>query len=146
MWIKLIFLAGIGLSAGIAVAAGVFALITTIGVVPRLIGKTKTTPFVHLYEWAIVLGGGVGNLWYLLAGDWGLSWWPGNLFLGAYGLFSGIFVGCLATSLAEALNTTAILMRRLKLTRGLGYLVFSLALGKLCGSLWQFFFHMAKTS
>lgn len=143
-WIRMILVVIVGLGAGFAVAAGVFALITTIGVVPRLIGKTHTANRVHQYEWCIILGGSLGNLWYLIQPSFEMGSWFGNFWLGLYGLFAGVFVGCLATALAEALDTTAIFTRRLKLTGGLGYLVLALALGKLSGSLWQFFFEMAK--
>ncbi len=144
IWIKMGIILLTGLGAGFAVAAGVFALITTIGVVPRLIGKTDTADRIRFYEWSIILGGSLGNLWYLLGPSLQIENWAGIVCLCIYGLFTGLFVGCLATALAEALNTTAIFMRRMKLTGGLGYLVLALALGKLCGSLFQFFHGMAK--
>ena len=56
-WITDIILALMGLLAGIAVAAGVFALITGLGLVPRLAGKTSVASFCIALENAIMLGG-----------------------------------------------------------------------------------------
>ena len=41
----------VGLSAGAAASAGVFALITVIGILPRWAGHTRTARHVSLYEW-----------------------------------------------------------------------------------------------
>ena len=60
------------------------------------------------------------------------------------GLTQGIFVGCLAVSLAEALNGTAIFSRRVKLKYGLNFIILSVALGKMMASLIQFANDMAK--
>ena len=54
------------------------------------------------------------------------------------GLAQGVFVGCLAVSLAEALNGTAIFSRRVKLKMGLSFIVLSIALGKVVAALIQF--------
>ena len=63
----------------------------------------------------------------------------GNQLLALIGLCHGIFVGCLAISLAEALNATAIFARRMKLAVGLSFIVLSVALGKGVGALIYFF-------
>ena len=52
---------------------------------------------------------------------------------------TGIFVGCLAVALAEALNGTAIFARRAKLQMGLSFIVLSVAVGKVLASLLQFY-------
>ena len=54
----------IGLSAGAAASAGVFALITVIGILPRWAGHTRTAHHVSLYEWSVILGGTAGNLFF----------------------------------------------------------------------------------
>ena len=56
----------VGLSAGAAASAGVFALITVIGILPRWAGHTRTARHVSLYEWSVILGGTAGNLIFLL--------------------------------------------------------------------------------
>lgn len=131
MWIEQILFALIGLSAGFVVAGGVFALITSIGVIPRLAGRTHTARHIKKYETSVFLGGVTGCLlslleWKLILGQW---------FAGVIGIFIGIFVGCMATALAESLNTTAVFSRRVKLHKGIPYVVLSLALGKTIGSL-----------
>ena len=62
MWIKDVFLGFIGLASGFAVAAGVFAFVVTLGVVPRFAGKTHTSGRVLTYESFIFLGGVFGTL------------------------------------------------------------------------------------
>lgn len=136
-------LALIGLSAGSIIAAGVFAFLAIIGVFPRLIGKTKTNSHIMLYETVIVSGGIFGNLWDLYEYSFApcLSW-IAPLFLGVFGAGVGIFVGCLAMSLAETLKALPVISRRIRLSVGLQYLIFSIALGKLAGSLLYFFYGM----
>ena len=64
---------------------------------------------------------------------------PAKIFQGIMGLCQGIFVGCLAVALAEALNGTAIFARRAKLQMGLSFIVLSVAVGKVLASLLQFY-------
>lgn len=80
----------------------------------------------------------------------------GHLLLIVYGLSAGIFVGCIAVALAEILDTFPIMFRRLKLSWEMGekttgqktskwqtipleWMLFSMAFGKLAGSLFSFF-------
>ena len=51
-----------------------------------------------------------------------------------------IFVGCIAVALAEILNTFPILFRRLYINRGLSGVMIAMALGKMAGSFYYFFF------
>ena len=53
-------------------------------------------------------------------------------------LAQGIFVGCLAVSLAEALNATAIFARRVKLKVGLSFVILAVAVGKVLAAVIQF--------
>ncbi len=62
----------------------------------------------------------------------------GEIFLGAAGLFMGMFVGCLALAIAEMLNSIPIFSRRMSYRHGLGLAVLAVALGKLAGSLVYF--------
>ncbi|WP_077611234.1 stage V sporulation protein AB [Clostridium sp. Marseille-P2415] len=132
MFLKEVFLCFIGLSAGGIVAAGVFAFLVIIGVFPRLIGKTHTNKHIMLYETLIILGGVLGNLGDIYEFPFGFG---GNVFLGIYGLAVGIFVGCLVMSLAETLKALPVISRRINLGVGLQYIILSLGLGKLIGSL-----------
>ena len=72
----------------------------------------------------------------------GLDWlWEGltAFLLVLFGLFAGIFVGCLALAIAEMLDSIPIFARRISFRHGLGLAVLSVALGKLAGSLYYFF-------
>lgn len=125
----------IGVSAGGVIAAGVFAFLAIIGVFPRLIGKTKTNRHILLYETVIIVGGVLGNISdiYEIPILWG-----GNFFLGIFGLSVGIFVGCLVMSLAETLKALPTINRRIHLAVGLQYVILSIGVGKLVGSLIYF--------
>lgn len=122
-------------SAGLVIAGSFLAFLCMIGIIPRIAAVTKTMNCARKYEDAIVLGAVVGNLLYLYEIKLHL-WWIG---IGLYGFFGGFFVGCLAAALAEVLKSIPIFARRMKLRKGMPYLVYSLALGKVAGSLIQFF-------
>ena len=51
MWIKHLFLGFIGLASGVGVAAGTFAFIIVIGVVPRMIAKCNRAENTILYRY-----------------------------------------------------------------------------------------------
>lgn len=140
MWVKEIFLSFIGLASGFAVAAGVFAFVVTLGVVPRFAGKTHTSGKVLIYENAIFLGGMFGTLLSIFQ----LKVPLGRVLLGAFGLSAGIYTGCLAVALAEILNTFPIMFRRVHMKTGQNWVLFSMALGKMAGALYFYAHHMAK--
>lgn len=120
----------VGLSAGAAASAGVFALITVIGILPRWAGHTRTARHVSLYEWSVILGGTAGNLIFLLQPSL-----PGKeIFEAAAGLFMGIFVGGLIMSLAEVLDVFPILLRRGRIQSGIPWMVLSIGIGKMLGA------------
>ena len=60
--------------------------------------------------------------------------------LAIFGLFSGIFIGCLAMALAESLRVIPIFVKRLKMKEGLPIILIAIALGKLAGTIFQYFF------
>ena len=62
----------------------------------------------------------------------------GTLIQIIFGLFAGIFVGCLALAIAEMLNTIPVFARRIGFRHGLGIAILSVAMGKLLGSLIYF--------
>lgn len=140
MWIKQVFLGFIGLASGSAISAGVFSFIISIGVVPRIIGKSRTAADIIAYENAVILGGTVGNIISLFAVHVPLGLWIVILF----GLSAGVFTGCLAVALAEILNTFPIMFRRFGIKAGLGYIMFSMALGKALGALYFYANHMQE--
>lgn len=139
MWIRHLFLGFIGLAAGGAVAAGTFAFIIVIGVVPRMIAKCSLAKHTVLFENMIVLGGIVGNLVSVFTG---IPIPVGHWILVLFGFCAGIFVGCIAVALAEILNTFPILFRRFQIKEGLPWVMLFMALGKSAGSLYYFLMHM----
>ena len=146
-------LAAAGLCGGLLVSGGVFTVLLSVGLVPRFAGKTHTGRKIFLYEEMVVSGTLVGDLFSVFAypplffGKLhalfdGKEWmWkmPGACLLVLFGLFAGIFVGCLALAIAEMLDTIPIFARRISFRHGLGIAVLSVALGKLAGSLYYFF-------
>lgn len=140
MWIRHLFLGFIGLAAGGAVAAGTFAFIIVIGVVPRMIAKCNLAKHTVLFENMIVFGGIAGNLISVFTG---LPLPLGRCLLILFGLSAGIFVGCIAVALAEILNTFPILFRRFRIKEGLPWIMLFMALGKSVGSMYYFLMHMA---
>ncbi len=131
MFLKYLFLTVCGLSAGGVIAAGLFAFITTIGVIPRLAGKTHTAYASRLYEDCIVLGAGLGNGAQLF----GWKLFGGNPLMAVFGLSAGVFVGCLIMSLAETLDAVPVMNRRMRLSVGFQFIILSLAVGKCAGAL-----------
>ena len=111
MWTKHVFLGVIGLLSGGAIAAGTFAFVMIIGVVPRLIGKTHRAAGTMCFENCIISGAILGCIWSLFPE---LSIPFGHAMLAAFGFSAGIFVGCIAIALAEILDTFPILFRRAK--------------------------------
>lgn len=135
MWIKYLFLIFCGLASGVSIAAGTFAFIMIIGVVPRLVGKCHRAAGTFVFENAIILGATLGCVWSLFT-DVVIPF--GRMTLLFFGLSAGIFVGCLALALAEILDTYPILFRRLHIKRGLFWVILSVALGKMSGSFYYF--------
>ena len=135
MWIRYLFLLFSGLVAGSAIAAGTFAFIMIIGVVPRLIGKCHRAADTMCFENCIIAGAVIGCVWSLFPA---IEIPFGRLMLLFFGLSAGIFVGCLALALAEILDTFPILFRRLHVKRGLFWVVLALALGKMSGAFYFF--------
>ena len=135
MWINWMILAFLGLSFGLAISAGLFAFLIGLGVVSDFADRTHTGKYVTLYEDCIVLGGILGNLFWIYEAEFLKGGW----LLAGFGLLSGIFVGCWAMALADILNIFPIFIRRAKITTGLSWLIVGMALGKSLGALLYFY-------
>ena len=133
MLVKYVLLAVVGLTSGLSIAAGVFAFIVMIGIMPRLAGRTRTAWAFWEYENAVLVGGFIGNLCSIFSVHIPLGYVGGAIF----GVFTGMFVGGLAMALAEVLNVMPIFSRRLHLRQGMAAIVLSLALGKALGAWYQ---------
>ena len=101
--------------------------------------KTHTAKSIQLYETIVIAGGILWNIFWIMESHFKFTGQPAKIFQGIMGLCQGIFVGCLAVALAEALNGTAIFARRAKLQMGLSFIVLSVAVGKVLASLLQFY-------
>ena len=129
---KLILLGVIGFAGGISVAGGVFAFISILEMLPRLANR------VYFLENCIFLGGVTGAVLTVFH----ISIPFGSATLAVFGLFSGIFVGCLAMALAETLKVIPVLVQRVKLATGLPLVILALALGKAIACFYQLYFRM----
>lgn len=156
MLIKQIFMAILGASFGLIVSGGVFTVLISVGLIPRFAGKMHIAKHIFILEEMVVLGTLVGDFFSIFSdcgniGEWVLAnrvfgadatagvWhMAGDIILIIFGIFSGIFVGCLALAIAEMLDTIPIFSRRIGFRHGLGIAILSVALGKLAGSLIYF--------
>lgn len=149
--LKYLLLIICGASFGLLAAAGVFTVLVAVGLIPRFAGKTHTAKQVLLYEEMVIAGtmvGGFASVFerYCHIGDWllqqGLSHRflqiAGNTFIVIFGIFAGIFIGCLALAIAEMLDSIPIFARRMGFRHGLGVAILAMAAGKLVGSLFYF--------
>ena len=135
MWGKQLLLALIGLSAGVTVAGGLFSFVVSLGVVSDFADRTHTGNHILLYETSVALGGILGNILFIYQ----ISIPVGVGILMLFGMFAGIFVGCWSMALAEILNVFPIFIRRVKILKGIPYIILSIALGKGIGA-YLFFF------
>lgn len=149
-----------GAGYGLLAAAGVFTVLVAVGLVPRFAGKTHTADKVVLYEEMVIFGtlsGCALSIFsrYLQPGAWLQQRFPeqipalllaGNVCQGIFGIFSGMFIGCLALAIAEMLDSIPIFARRISFRHGIGIAILGMALGKLCGSLAYFAAELHRTA
>ena len=124
-----------GFSAGFIVSGGVVALMIGLGVIVRFIGITHTAFRIRYYENAILLGAVCGNLITIFSFQWKLS----EVLLIPAGLFMGMFVGGWILALAEVINIFPVYCRRLGIVKGISWIVITIAVGKVLGSLLHFY-------
>lgn len=155
-----LLLAILGGSFGLMAAGGVFTVLIAVGLVPRFSGKSHSAKRIMLYEEMVILGTVVGGTVGIFKDQIEKSNWYSLIFINGihtikiiqtiilimYGVFSGIFVGCLALAIAEMLNAIPIFARRISFRKGLGMAVIAVALGKVVGSLAYFYFKMFDTT
>lgn len=134
IWVT-ILLALIGLSAGILVSGGMYALITTLGIINRIAQDTHTASDILFYEECVIWGATVGNV--LFVYDIVVPWGTAALII--FGLVGGIYAGCLAIALAEIIKTIPVYIMRTGLTTGFGIIILLMALGKGIGGMIYFF-------
>lgn len=138
MAIKVIIVAFIGLGGGITVGSGLVALITVLGIVPRLMQLSKTYSFIRSYEISIILGAVLGG-WMNLRNT---SLFFPAFILAPIGLFAGIFVGMLAAALTEVLNVLPILAKRVGFGEKIIIILMAIVFGKITGSLFHWMYYI----
>lgn len=143
MVIRQIFMALLGASFGLIVSGGVFTVLLSVGLIPRFVGKMHIAGKIFILEEMVVLGTLAGDFCSVFGDSVNLAEWlpfraAGTALLILFGLFSGIFVGCLALAIAEMLDTIPIFSRRISFRHGLGIVILVVALGKMAGSLIYF--------
>ena len=121
----------IGLSAGGFTAAGYFAVITSVGMINRIVDVANIKQHIPFMEEIIILGASLGNLFFIL--DLHLP--LGMVGVVLYGLLSGMFIGLFAVCLAESIKALPIFIRRVRIGTGLGVVILAIALGKAVGNL-----------
>ena len=148
-----------GVSFGALASAGVFTVLIAVGLVPRFAGETHTSRYVLLYEEMVVMGtitGGFLSVFseYSQIGAFLQERFPamngvwiglGNVVMAVFGLFCGMFVGCLALAIAEMLDSIPIFSRRVSLRHGIGLVILSMAIGKLVCSVCYFVWELHRT-
>ncbi len=125
----------VGFCAGIAVSAGLFAFIATLGIITRLAQVTRTASAIHWYETCFIAGGIMGNLLWL----YGVPVPAGAAGLLCTGLFCGIFTGCLTGAIAEILDAFPVFFRRINLKTGTAFVIAAMAVGRFLGVLARYF-------
>ena len=154
MFVKYSVMALFAFGGGVIVSGGVFTVLLTVGLIPRFADKTHTAKHILLYEEMVVIGaivgcflsvyeryGQLGNFMLNHVGMEVTLWHAiGKALLAVAGLFHGMFVGCLALAIAEMLDTIPIFSRRVRLQKGLGLVIFFIAIGKMLGSMIYFAF------
>ena len=113
----------IGAMSGVFTAAGLFALITSVGVINRYADVSGTSRHVSLYEECIIIGATAANAVYVL----GITVRIGMTGCIIFGLISGIFIG--------TVKALPIFVHRAKAGTGLGFIVAATAAGKALGQL-----------
>lgn len=142
MWSNHWLLGLTGLTSGLAVSAGTFALVVTLRIMPRIIGMSNTADQVIRYENMIIAGGIFGNIVTVFTD---LRIPLGSPFLILYGLCCGIQVGCLVMALAEIMDVFPIMFRRMNLKTGMAWVITAMAAGKAAGGIYYFYHRMGSS-
>ncbi len=125
------FLILLGFSEGIVVGSGVVALLTLLDIIPRLCQITSSYEYLNYYQIILIGGTFFGSIASLLD----ISFYLGSYMLLVIGCIYGIFIGMLASALAEAVDVIPVIERRLNIQGNIKYIVIALLCGKVFGSI-----------
>ena len=157
MWnsLKIFLLILFGGSFGLLASAGVFTVLVAVGLIPRFADKSHTAGKIILYEEMVIVGTVAGGLVSVFerychfgerlvsaGGSQTVVQSAGTVLVTIFGIFAGMFIGCLALAIAEMLDSIPIFSRRAGFRHGLGIAVCAMAAGKLCGSILYFIYQI----
>lgn len=128
----------VGFSNGIVVGSGIVALLTLLDIIPRLAQLTNTYEKISIYEHIIIITSSIIALLSLL--QIGVN--IGPICIVIIGFSMGIFIGMLASALAEVMNVIPVIVRRFDMENYIIYVVYALISGKVIGSLLQYLFNI----
>jgi len=128
----------VGFSNGIVVGSGIVALLTLLDIIPRLAQLTNTYEKIPLYEHIIIFTSSIIAFLSLL--QIGVN--IGAVWIVIIGFSMGIFIGMLASALAEVMNVIPVIVRRFDIENYIIYVVYALISGKVIGSLLQYLFNI----
>lgn len=126
----------IGLSSGIVIGSAFLALLTFLGVIPRLMQWVKNTNNGKAFTTSLL----IGTLYGTYLTFTGSSIMFGFPFLMVWGLLQGIFNGMLVAALVEVLHVFPMISKRLGLKDKIRYLMMAVVFGKIAGSLFQWLY------
>lgn len=129
---KQILLVLISISGGLTVGGALAAFITLLNLLARLVQLTESKRYEKLYECVFSIGSFLAILIYFSDFSLRLS----SITISLIGLFIGIFIGLFSSALAEVLNVIPLISKKLKIKKELKYIIVSLILGKVMGSLY----------
>ncbi|MFV0519162.1 MAG: stage V sporulation protein AB [Lachnospirales bacterium] len=130
----------ISFSTGITISSAIFAFLTVIGLIPRLISKTKTTKYIVYYENIIILSGLFWSLTYALNITYNL-----HFVIFFYLVFTlGIFTGSLAVCLTEVIDIIPIIARKFNMVKYTKFLMITIGFGKGFGAFLYYFYELYK--
>ncbi len=123
----------IGFAGGLAVGGAFVAFLVVLDIIPRLAQLSKSVKYMQWIEGSVILGAVLWTLFDFF--DWSMHFFP----MGAavIGSLCGVFVGMLAAALTEVLNVLPILAKRLQIGDYLIWILMSMVLGKIVGSLFD---------
>lgn len=134
---KQILLILIGISTGLVVGGALAAFIAILNLIERFVQLSKSQKYIKLYEWVFSIGAIV--FIYIYFSNTSVRF-P-SILVSATGLIIGIFIGFFSSALAEVLNVIPLISKKLKIKNELKYVIYSLMLGKVAGSLYFWTIH-----
>lgn len=116
-----------GLSGGLVVGGGIVAFFTALGVVSNIVKFTNTEKYSNVAEVSILIGALAASIF----DTFDIKLYLGTSLLAVGGLFAGIFIGVVASALAETLNVMPVMADRAGIIRWMYVGVFSIMIGKM---------------